>query len=265
MNKNNIVTKHNNLVTKVGYKITQYEHLVLLSALSCIDSRQVITDKQFYEVDIDALITAAELTSTTAYSELKKAVAKLSTRQISVLQDDNTVRVMSLIQSYEYHDNRRSLGVRFNRDIIPFISSLRSSFVSYRFRHIARFNSSHSFKLYELLLKEADLSSVKTLDLDYLLFVLGLGASYKRFSNLEARVLKPAVADLNQYSDLTVTYEKVKRGRSVIGVRFHIEDYEPREPTAEQIASNAFPGESSTEARRRIRQKKKSFLSRLFS
>ena len=45
---------------------------------------------------------------------------------------------------------------------------------------------------------------------------------YKQFKDFHTRALKPAIREINQYSDKVVVYELIKQGKTVVGVKFTI-------------------------------------------
>ena len=46
--------------------------------------------------------------------------------------------------------------------------------------------------------------------------------NYKTWQSFKERALIPAVNEINQYSDKNLTYEVIKRGRSVAGVKLTV-------------------------------------------
>ena len=47
---------------------------------------------------------------------------------------------------------------------------------------------------------------------------------YKAFNRLNQKILTPAIKEINAVSDLLVKVEKIKQGRSVVVLKFYIED-----------------------------------------
>ena len=45
---------------------------------------------------------------------------------------------------------------------------------------------------------------------------------YSRINNLKARALEPAIDEINEKTDINITYENVKRGRTVTGLKFTV-------------------------------------------
>ncbi|TBT33550.1 RepB family plasmid replication initiator protein, partial [Vibrio parahaemolyticus] len=49
---------------------------------------------------------------------------------------------------------------------------------------------------------------------------LGISDKYPLFKDLNKRVIKPSIEELNQRSDLIIRYETIKKGRTVTGLSF---------------------------------------------
>lgn len=54
--------------------------------------------------------------------------------------------------------------------------------------------------------------------------MLGLDGKYKTFKSLNQLLITPAIAELNEKSDLAVTVETVKKGRTVVALRFRFKE-----------------------------------------
>jgi hypothetical protein len=89
-------------------------------------------------------------------------------------------------------------------------------------RAVMAFESRYALRLYEVIAIRAGLSSKasETFTLDDLRSRMGVPpGKLKRWADIRRYVLDAAIAEVNQLSGFTVTYEPVKRGRSVTAVR----------------------------------------------
>lgn len=77
--------------------------------------------------------------------------------------------------------------------------------------------------------------------------IMGIGDNqyYKAFYRLDQKILTPAIKEINAVSDLLVKVEKIKKGRSIVALKFHIEDnlqqnlgFIPEPATVETEAKN---------------------------
>ena len=53
---------------------------------------------------------------------------------------------------------------------------------------------------------------------------LGLPESYQDLSNLKKRVIKPSLDEITANTDIDLSYENIKKGRSVVGFKFTVKE-----------------------------------------
>ena len=89
-----------------------------------------------------------------------------------------------------------------------------------------RFTSGHALALYENCYRFVRTRSTGWWELDTFRRLMGVNDSayYEVFKQLNAKVIKPAVAEVNKTSNIIVTPETRKMGRSVTHIRFKIKE-----------------------------------------
>lgn len=89
-----------------------------------------------------------------------------------------------------------------------------------------RFTSGHALALYENCYRFVRTGSTGWWTLDLFRRLMGVDGSnyYESFKHLNAKVIKPAVAEVNKTSNIVVTPETRKRGRVVSEIRFLIKE-----------------------------------------
>jgi plasmid replication initiation protein len=107
-----------------------------------------------------------------------------------------------------------------------------------------RFDSGHALNLYENCLRFKDTESGSTgwWTLEFLRNTMGATSThYDDFRRLNSKAIKPAVEQINRESDIVLTQELKKEGRTVVSVRFLV-----REKTTEeqQVQQTPLPGMS---------------------
>ncbi|WP_164660170.1 replication initiation protein [Tropicibacter sp. Alg240-R139] len=93
--------------------------------------------------------------------------------------------------------------------------------------HIQRnFTSGHGLALYENCYRFVRTGSTGWWSLDIFRKLMGVDGSsyYESFKHLNAKIIKPAVAEVNRNSDIEITAEFKKKGRAVADVRFLIKE-----------------------------------------
>jgi replication initiator protein len=89
-----------------------------------------------------------------------------------------------------------------------------------------RFTSGHGLALYENCYRFVRTGSTGWWPLDLFRRLMGVEGSayYESFKHLNAKIIKPAVAEVNKTSNIEITPEFAKKGRSVTEVRFLIKE-----------------------------------------
>ncbi|WP_424944880.1 replication initiation protein [Aliiroseovarius crassostreae] len=87
-----------------------------------------------------------------------------------------------------------------------------------------QFTGGHALALYENCFRFVNTGSTGWWSLEIFRRLMGVDDSdyYKSFKHLNAKIIKPAVAEVNKVSDIIVTPETRKMGRSVTDIRFRI-------------------------------------------
>lgn len=89
-----------------------------------------------------------------------------------------------------------------------------------------RFTSGHALALYENCYRFVRTGSTGWWSLDLFRRLMGVADSpyYETYKHLNAKIIKPAVAEVNKTSNIVVTPETCKMGRAVTDIRFRIAD-----------------------------------------
>ena len=122
----------------------------------------------------------------------------------------------------------RSVKIQLDPDMKPYLLRLKSNYTKYEYAYTLRMTHKATPRLYELLksyhydkLKPYD----KSFDVDELRAILDATDkdSYKQFRYFRYVVLEPAIKEINEQTDISVSLTTRKQGRTVVEVTFHIE------------------------------------------
>jgi len=89
-----------------------------------------------------------------------------------------------------------------------------------------RFSSGHALALYENCYRFVRTGSTGWWPLDLFRRLMGVDSSayYENYKHLNAKIIKPAVAEVNRNSNIIITPETRKEGRVVVQIRFRIKE-----------------------------------------
>ena len=139
--------------------LTLAEQRVLLACIAQIDAKETLTDQYRFEVTAAEIVDLAGLDNTSnAYRDLKKTSEKLYERSVIINDPDPDnpqieQRKTRWISSIDYAPGEGKLILSFSFGIIPYLSQLSREFTKYKLKHVSRFESVYSIRLYELLVQ----------------------------------------------------------------------------------------------------------------
>jgi len=121
----------------------------------------------------------------------------------------------------DYDSGEGMITVRFGLELIPHITRLEASFTSYELKQISDLKSGYAIRLYELLIKWRVSGKTPVMPLESFREQIGLLTDeYKRMGDFKKNVLDLAVQQINLFTDIQVTYEQIKAGRTITGFSF---------------------------------------------
>lgn len=213
-----VVVKHNDLI-RAAQQLSVIESRIILSCIAQVNSKGVLSHLDKFSIhasELEEILGGAE----NMYANLKDAVDRLATRMIYLKSMSTRTSEMKShwVHSVNYVKSEGRVDLYFAPFIIPFLSELSRDFTQYKLENVIKFQSSYGIGFYELL--KSSMSSEVCLTLEFIQLHFQLGEAYCRVDNLQNRVIKPAIADINQHSDMTVSYEPVKQGRRVVSFKF---------------------------------------------
>jgi plasmid replication initiation protein len=103
--------------------------------------------------------------------------------------------------------------------ILRHLYNLNRDFKTYNIKHIAKLDTGHAIRLYELLIK-FEKTGWREMSVNDLKTAMGIAGKYPEYKDLNKRVIAPAIKQLNKSSNLTVTLKTKKKGRAIVGLRF---------------------------------------------
>lgn len=91
---------------------------------------------------------------------------------------------------------------------------------SHELKHIATMDSFYAIRIYRMLIESKWKTSVLEVTIDQLKWTLDCADKYKTIDNFKRRVIEPAMTEINDKTNLDVDYENIKKGKSVVGIKF---------------------------------------------
>ncbi|BDD12971.1 hypothetical protein FUAX_54030 (plasmid) [Fulvitalea axinellae] len=115
------------------------------------------------------------------------------------------------------------ITVKLSMEMKEFFLNLKDNYTSYLLKNVYAFSKSHySLRLYELMIQYFPKIRKRKMDIDYLKEMFYIRDKYKHFPSFKRRVLDVAVDEVNEKSDINITYEIVRVHRVPKAIEFSI-------------------------------------------
>lgn len=221
---NNTVTKANELIQKSRFSLSLQQQKIVLYLISQITPQD--EDFRLYEFSIPDFCRVVGINATSGenYRELKQSIQDIRNKSIWIDLPDGRTTTVAWIEKAYINPKSGTVQIRLDADMKPYLLQLKENFTQYELIWTLRFRSKYSIRLYELI-KSVHYHELETYEREFSLKQLqqSMGAErYEHFKDFHTRALRPAVKEINQYSDKAIAYDLIKRGRSVVGIKFTI-------------------------------------------
>ena len=244
--QNNLIVKDNALI-EASYRLDLVEQrLILLAILEARSQASPIQSGRLMRVSAAAYMHQFKVTKQTAYKSMKSAATGLFKSEFkwdAIDENDHEVTFTSHWVSKIAHSKSGSyVSFVLSDDVIPMITELEHNFTSYDIKQVAQLDSNYAIRLYEFLIKWRSVGRTPAVALQEFRQILGLSdGSYKKMCDFKLRVLDLAVNQINKHTDILVSYEQHREGRTIAAFSFSFEVKKERSVSAPKAKKKASP------------------------
>lgn len=218
--ENNLVVQSNDLIQNANWRLNTMSLKLYKMVISCIDTENPPKDNKIRlsKNEIIKFLEAENVLQGTKtdqrYSTVRKALKNIRDKSVD-LDMGKGVLTVGLMDSVYWEKDTDIVTCRIGPEMMPFLIDLNRNFLQYPVLNVQCFSSKYGIILYELLMSEWKKTQFKhfTFEVDDLRYSTNTVNKYSKWVNFEARVLKPAVDDINQAEvEFFVKYRKRKGG-----------------------------------------------------
>ena len=204
---------------------------IRLMQLAIIDARETgtgIDSVTPLPIHASRYADAFGVTRQTAYEILIDAENSLFRRYFTFLDEMDGKPVRShWVSQAKYLDDEAIIEIMLTPAVVKEITRIdakknKTLFTRFALEQVASMKSVYSVRLYELLTQWRKAKKV-SFALDVFRGQLGIDENeYKAMSDFKKRVLDLAVKEINEKSDLKVSYTQIKKGVAIVGFEFKV-------------------------------------------
>ena len=253
------VVEHNSLITSIA-KMDKTPLKMFELAVSCINTEEPPKDNAVY-LSKEELFSFFKVSDNDKHSRFKQAVAKMQEQAFFEIKEEKNkgfkFRRILPIPTVEWTDYDDKVMIRFNQDIMPYLIELKQNFTKYALSEIMELNSKYSIILYKWLsmnynqyehysnkggrrAEQVENYRNPSISVKELRTITDTVNEYKEFWNFENRVLKKGIEEINAHTSFNVSYEKIKKGRSIDSIVFHIEKKRKADDNSYKLEDQAY-------------------------
>ncbi|MFR6494907.1 MAG: RepB family plasmid replication initiator protein [Lactococcus lactis] len=235
------VVEHNSLITSIA-KMDKTPLKMFELAVSCIDTENPPKDNTVYLSKTD-LFAFFKVSDNDKHSRFKQAVEKMQKQAFFQIKEEQgkgfKFKSIVPIPYVEWTGYNDEVKIEFHREIMPYLINLKKNFTQHALSDIAELNSKYSIILYRWLsmnynqyehysnkggrrVEQVEAYRNPTISMEELRIMTDTVNEYKDFRNFEKRILKNSIEEITEHTSFNVTYDKIKKGRSIDSIVFHI-------------------------------------------
>ncbi|MGB2541283.1 RepB family plasmid replication initiator protein [Leuconostoc suionicum] len=235
------VVEHNSLITSIA-KMDKTPLKMFELAVSLIDTENPPQDQTVY-LSKRELFAFFKVNDNDKHSRFKQAIERMQKQAFFQIkkEQDKGFKFVSIvpIPYVEWTDYNDEVKIEFHREIMPYLINLKNNFTQHALSDIAELNSKYAIILYRWLSmnynqyehysfkggrRQDQIDSYRNPEISIrdLREMTDTIDEYLDFRNFEKRILKNGIEEITNHTTFNVTYEKVKKGRSIDSIIFHI-------------------------------------------
>ncbi len=218
-----VVWQHNSLA-EARYSLTAREQKVLLYVISMIEAED--DELKLYQIRVEDFARLLSLQKDSLYEELRSVVSQLKVKPLVIRNhfEPGDKRPKNLLTSWFQDvvteaDGSGNIGVSISSRLKPYLLQVKREFFRYRLGYAIELRSAYSLRLYQWA-KRWQFTGKRLITVEELRTVIGAeeldekGNVKKKilpkFGELHKWALRPAVKEINNMTDLHLSYIEQK-------------------------------------------------------
>ena len=236
------VVEHNDLI-KSSAKMDVVPLKIFELAVSEIDTFNPPKDNTIY-LSKKELFKFLDVDDSNKNYRFREAISKMQKQAFFEIREEKgkgyVFRNIVPIPYVEWNSYSDSVKIRFDVEIMPYLTELKTNFTQFALTDIQGLKSKHGIIIYKWLnmnynqfeyyRKKGNRDGQQLynlcnpiIEVDELRWLTNTQKEYVgRFTNFEIYVIKKPIKEINKYTRFNVSYDKIREGRKITKIQFHI-------------------------------------------
>ena len=181
------------------------------------------TEKDAITITAESFAQDCNIKTHSAYKSLEEASKALIKRYFCYLDEKGRKTYCNWVIRARYEDG--SVSICFPDEVLLMLKEFDklNPYTKYKKDIVLSLKKDYSFDFYHLAKKHQAMGKFE-MSLEKIRTEFGLPESYHDLSNLKKRVISPSLDEITANTDIDLTYENIKQGRSVVGFKFTVRE-----------------------------------------
>ena len=232
--------RHSNALTNARFEYSELQLDLFFFMLSKLRKTQ---ESLVYHLDIKEL---AALTGKQYHLPYLLSATEGMMSRVFSITTEKSIEQLSMFQRIKYLLGTGIIEFELTRHILPHLFHLKDNFTSFGLSAALRLSSKYAKRIYPLCSQWKDLGETKKYNIQDFKKTLGLidekgKEKLKEFKDFRITVLDTAIKQINEHTELHVSYKLGKVGRSYTTVTFTVKQQSQAIPIPFDLVATAAP------------------------
>jgi len=214
------VTQDNQLI-EASYTLTLNEKRLLLLGASKINPMEMPHKDEPLSFEVTVEEWASRFPDDNPWRALKNAAKNMRGRFVTLHPKAGVVDELNWFDSVRYIEAEGKVRIRFGWSVSLRLAGMISEFTKIKLTAVQQLRSFHSIRLYEVL-SQFRSTTYRRMSVEDFRIAMDCISTHTEMKALKRYVLKPAIKELNEKSDIQIICTDVKKGRRIVGFEFLI-------------------------------------------
>ena len=218
--RNNLVVKSNELIRNTRYSLTEKEQKIVIYLMSLIARDDDSLNEIKLSISEFCHIVGIN-NSGNNYIKVKNAIQGIADKSWWINTDKKDI-LFRWIDTAIIEKNSGIITVKLSQSLKPYLIQLKEDFTKYELINVLMLRGKYTIRLYELLKSYLWLGEW-TIELDKLKEIIQC-FKYEEYKEFNRNVISYAIKEINDCTDLQISYETKRKGRRVEKIKFKINE-----------------------------------------
>lgn len=214
------VVKANDLIRNSRFHLSTQEQKIILYLISKIKPEDMELKEHTFELVDFISICGLCKDSGANYQYIKQTLKGLRDKSVWIELEKGVETTLGWIDKIKFNSRSGKITIKIDDMMKPYLLQLQDHFTQYELLYTLAMKSQYSLRLYELM-KSYEFRHGHTFDIDELKKALN-AEKYARFPDFKRSVLDMAINEIEELSDISVSYSIEKQGRRYARIVFSV-------------------------------------------